>query len=104
MAGLSPYKPSKTCQELVHQLRKGQDVLKRSIENINPPVEVAAASRQMLSQRKLDSRYRECLTISLDRVSKLPKKRARLQQLTPEYQVVAKVERGISHAKKCPKH
>lgn len=91
MAGVygvgTPSKPSKTCQGLLLKLKNGQDVLKKSIESIKPPVEVAAASRQMLSQRKLESRCRDSLTISLDKTSKFPKKRARLQQLTPEYEV-----------------
>jgi hypothetical protein len=79
--------PSKTCQGLLRKLKQGQNVLKKSIENIKPPTEVTAASRKMLSQRKLENRCRDSLTISLDRTSKFPKKRARLQLLSPEYEV-----------------
>lgn len=84
--GYSSPEPSGACQSLLLQLKKGQDVLKRSIENIKPPVAVSAASQQLLSKRKLESRCRDSLTINLNRVDKLPTKRARLQQLTPDYE------------------
>lgn len=85
--GYSSPEPSEACQGLLLQLKRGQDVLKKSIENIKPPVAVSAATQQLLSKRKLESRCRDSLTINLNRVDKLPTKRARLQQLTPEYEV-----------------
>lgn len=84
MAGKSP---SKSCQRLLLKLQKGQDDLKRSIENIKPPGKMAATTLALLSKRKLESRCRDSLTIDLTRTSHLPRKRARLQQLTPEYEV-----------------
>lgn len=91
MAGVTCFssspKPSKSCQSLLLKLKKGQDVLKKSIESINPPAEMAAASRRLLCKRRMESRCRDALTINLDRVSNFPRKRARLQQLTPEYEV-----------------
>lgn len=91
MAGISAApgsaQPSKTCQGLLEKLKQGQDVLRKSIEGIKPPVRLAAASRRMLGQRKLEGLSRDSLTVSLDRTSNLPRKRARLQQLSPGYEV-----------------
>ena len=96
MAGVSGSpKPSRTCQGLLEKLKQGQDVLRRSIKGIKPPVELAAASRQILGQRKLESLSRDSLTIALDRTSKLPRKRARLQQLSPGYEVETSIEDGF---------
>ena len=61
--------------------------MKKSIENIQASPRLAATSQALLSQRKFDSRCRDSLTIDLSRTSNFPKKRARLQQLSPEYEV-----------------
>ena len=74
-------------KDLLSKLRKGQDVLRQSIENLKPPEERVVNTDSMLSKRTLDRRCRDSLTISFDSVSNLPKKRARTRQLTPEYEV-----------------
>ena len=76
-----------SCQTLLRKLKKGQGALRMSISSINPPSEVTSASNKVLRERKLAKQHRDSMTIQLDKVRKLPKKRARLQQLSPEYEV-----------------
>lgn len=78
---------SSPTKALLSKLMKGQDALKQSIENLIPPEERVANTRRKLSKRKLDRECRDSLTISIDSVNNLPKKRARMRQLTPDYEV-----------------
>lgn len=84
MAGIGP---NDSCQSLLRKLKQGQGALRMSITSIKPPLEVSSASNKILSERKLEKQRRDSMTIQLDKVRKLPKKRARLQQLSPEYEV-----------------
>lgn len=88
MAGTSS---RRTCEGLLSKLKQGQNVLKKSIENIQVPSKMAATSQGLLSKRKLENRCRDSLTIDLSRTSNFPKKRARLQQLSPDYEVRSEV-------------
>ena len=81
MSGKSPTK------DLLSKLREGQEVLWRTIENLKPSEERMAEVQTLLTKRKMDRLSRDSLTIAIDRVDKLPKKRARLRQLSPEYEV-----------------
>ncbi len=85
MAARSP--PSKACQGLLLKLKKGQDVLRRGIENLKPPVETVMATQNMLEQRRLDRHCRDSLTVRLDRASDFPKKRARVVHLATNNEV-----------------
>lgn len=79
--------PSKSCKSLLRELNKGQNALRNSIMELQPPKDVTATSQKLLMARKLERRCRDSLTIDLSRISNIPKKRARLVQLTPEYEV-----------------
>ena len=88
MAARSGNSPSsRACESLLLKLKKGQDVLRKSIENLKPPKEVVSSTESMLNKRKLDRHCRDSLTIKLDRVSDFPKKRARVLHLTPDNKV-----------------
>ena len=79
--------PSKTCEKLLSKLKKGQKTLRSTIQNIKAPMKTTIATQKMLYERKVGNRYRDSLCIDLNSVSKLPRKRARLLQLTPEHEV-----------------
>ena len=82
--------PPLVCQGiegLLLKLKQGQDVLRKSISELKPPAEVIAATRNVLEQQKQERACRDSLTIKLDKVADFPRKRARLQQLTPDYEV-----------------
>jgi len=74
-------------KDLLSKLKKGQDVLRRTIENLKPTEERVAETQTLLAKRKMERLSRDSLTIAIDRVDKFPKKRARLRQLSPEYEV-----------------
>lgn len=73
--------------DLLSKLKEGQGILKKSIENIQASPRTAATSQALLRQRKFDGHCRDSLTVDLNRASNFPKKRARLQQLSPAYEV-----------------
>ena len=78
---------SSPTKALLSKLKKGQDVLWRTIENLKPSEERVAETQMALSKRKLDRRSRDSLTVAIEAVDRVPRKRARVRQLTPEYEV-----------------
>lgn len=88
MAGSSaPLDSRGNVENLLLKLKEGQDVLRRSIKELKPPVEVTATTQNILERQKLEKLSRDSMTIKLDKVADFPRKRARIQQLTPEYEV-----------------
>ena len=85
MASSKSGKPSKSLESLLDKLKKGQKVLKKSIENIKSN-ETVSDSQKMLGKRRGNHHYRNFLTVNFD-TANLPTKRARLLQLTPEHEV-----------------
>ncbi len=81
---------SESCRSiegLLLKLKQGQDVLRRSINELKPPAETTTATENILDQQKLERICRDSLMVKLDKVADFPRKRARLQQLTPDYEV-----------------
>ncbi len=72
---------------LLAELKKGQHALWKTIENLKPSEERMAETQTALVKRKLDRISRDSLTVAIDGVDKVPRKRARLRQLSPEYEV-----------------
>ena len=77
----------RSIEGLLLKLKQGQDVLRRSINELKPSAEVTAATQNILDQHKLEKISRDSLMKKLDKVADFPRKRARIDQLTPDYEV-----------------
>ena len=77
---------------LLLKLREGQDALKKSMEELKPLPEhgvlVAEDTRHLLDVQKLEKISRDSLMRKLDKVADFPRKRARLDQLTVNFEGV----------------
>lgn len=69
----------KTCSELLHKLKKGQKDLKRSLRSL----ENDAAAKQ----RRMQQTRRHLAEKPINRVQDLPRKRARIELLSPSTEI-----------------
>ena len=75
-----------SCEDLLQKLRKGQDELKSSMKSYARGKEGGSAAKKEKRGTKINRR-KVLFERPLNRVSDLPKKRARLVQMSPDHLV-----------------
>lgn len=78
----------RSIEGLLLKLKKGQDALRKSIKKMKSLPEHTEGTIHTMDQQGLEKISRESLMKKLDKVADFPRKRARLDQLTVEFEEV----------------